>query len=84
MEQKTMGTVLTAKKQWWLKVNKKPVRMNALDGACFPYIIKIRYNVNGQEFIKNKWLGAGLPVPEIGSQVAVVYDENKPSKCKLG
>lgn len=84
MKQKTTGTVLAAKKQWWLKVNKEPVRIGASDGAAFPYIVKIRYIVNGQEFIKNKWLSAGLSVPEVGSQVTVIYDENKPSKCELG
>lgn len=83
MGKKTFGTVLSAKKQWWLKVNKKPARITALDGATFPYIVKIRYVVNGQEFIKRKWINAGMQVPEIGSQVTVIYDEGKPNKCRL-
>ena len=41
MEQKTIGTVISVKKQWWLKVNTKPVRMHALDGATFPHIKKL-------------------------------------------
>ena len=43
MDQKTVGTVVSVKKQWWLKVNTKPVRMHALDGATFPHIIKVSY-----------------------------------------
>ena len=31
MDQKTVGTVVSVKKQWWLKVNTKPVRMHALN-----------------------------------------------------
>ena len=33
MDKETIGTVLSVAKQWWLKVNTKPVRMGALDGA---------------------------------------------------
>lgn len=43
MEQKTTGTVISVKKQWWLKVNTKPVRMHALDGATLPHIITVKY-----------------------------------------
>ena len=27
----TIGTVISASRQWWLKVNTKPVRMGAMD-----------------------------------------------------
>ena len=37
MDKETIGTVLSVAKQWWLKVNTKPVRMSALDGAAFPH-----------------------------------------------
>ncbi|ERT38252.1 MAG: hypothetical protein Q4F83_11425 [Eubacteriales bacterium] len=37
MNSKTTGTVVSVSKQWWLKVNRKPVRMHTLDGAEFPY-----------------------------------------------
>ena len=33
MEKETMGTVISVTKQWWLKVNRKPVRAHAMDGA---------------------------------------------------
>ena len=83
MEQTTIGTVISVKKQWWLKVNTKPVRMHALDGAAFPHIIKVRYTVNGTEFIKKKWLKACITPPSINEQVTVIYQENKPTKFRL-
>jgi len=83
MEVKTTGTVIEAKKQWWLKVNRKPVRMHALDGAEFPYMIKVEYTVSGTTYTTQKWISAGDPVPEVGSTITVLYDPNKPSKVKL-
>ena len=83
MEREVMGTVISVKKQWWLKVNTKPIRTNAMDGAIFPYIIKVEYTVNGQVYTKRKWIGAGRAVPEVGSPAAVSYDESKPSRSKV-
>ena len=34
MEKETTGTVISVTKQWWLKVNRKPVRTHAMDGAA--------------------------------------------------
>ena len=53
MNKKTIGTVLSVAKQWCLKVNTKPVRLHALDGATFPHIIKVKYTVDGQDYVKN-------------------------------
>lgn len=83
MDKQTTGTVISAAKQWWLKVNRKPVRMHALDGAEFPYIIKIGYTVDGKAYTKRKWINAGNPVPKAGSDVQVMYDSDKPSKAKI-
>jgi len=83
MEYKTTGTVVSVKKQWWLKVNTKPVRMHALDGATFPHIIKVRYVVNGSEYFKKKWIRACDQPPTVGAKVNVLYNENKPSKSKV-
>ena len=38
MEKETMGTVISVIKQWWLKVNRKPARVHAMDGAAFPHV----------------------------------------------
>lgn len=42
-EKRTEGTVLSVKKQWWLKVNTKAVRLGPLDGARFPHIVTVEY-----------------------------------------
>lgn len=83
MEIQTTGTVIAAAKQWWMKVNRKPIRMHALDGAEFPYIIKIEYTVDGKTYIKRKWINAGKTVPKLGSNVQILYDSDKPSKAKV-
>ena len=54
MDKQTTGTVIAATKQWWMKVNRKPMRMHAQDGAEFPYIIKIEYTVDGKAYTKRK------------------------------
>ena len=83
MTKETKGTVVSAAAQWWLKVNTKAVRCGPMDGASFPHIIKVSYTVDGNEYFKRKWIGAGLPVPAVGSHLKVVYSEEKPSKAKI-
>jgi len=83
MDRKVKGTVLSAAKQWWLKINTKPVRTHALDGAIFPYIIKVQYAADGKTYTKLKWIHAGRPVPPAGSTVDVVFNEDKPAKAKV-
>ena len=83
MDQETIGTVISVAKQWWFKVNTKPIRMGALDGAAFPHIIKVQYVVDGNTYTKRKWIGAGGAVPAVGSEVTVLYCSNKPSKAKI-
>ena len=43
MYKEAAGTVISVKKQWWLKVNAKRVRLHAMDGAMFPHIVKVEY-----------------------------------------
>ena len=83
MDQETTGTVLSAKRQWWLKINTKPVRKHAFDGAIFPYIITVQYTVDGIPYSKRKWIHAGRPVPPAGSTVKVAYCQSKPAKAKI-
>lgn len=61
------------------------MRLHTLDGAEFPYIIKIEYTVDGKAYTKRKWINAGDPVPKVGSNVQVMYNSDKPPKreyCK--
>ena len=48
MEKETMGTVISVTKQWWLKVNRKPARVHAMDGAAFPHTIKVKYTIDAK------------------------------------
>ena len=83
MDKETIGTVLSIAKQWLLKVNTKPIRMGAMDGATFPHIIKVQYVVDGNTYIKRKCIGAGKAVPAVGSKLTVLYCSNKPRKAKI-
>ena len=73
MEKETMGTVISVTKQWWLKVNRKPVRAHAMDGAAFPHTIKVKYTIDGKDYICRKWIGAGNKVPDKGTTIKVTY-----------
>lgn len=79
----TTGVVLSNSKQWWIKINLKPFRKGRLDGTIFLYVIKVKYIVNGREYKKRKWINAGLPVPKIGENVLISYNENNPKKAKV-
>jgi len=83
VEKQTTGTVVSVKKQWWLKINTKPVRMHALDGATFPHIIKVRYVVHGTEYFKRKWIRACDQPPAVGLELTVLYDGSNPKKSKV-
>ena len=65
------------------KINIKALRTGPMDGAAFPYIIKVKYVVEGKEFIKKKWIGTKYPVPVEGDTVQLVYDEGHPEKIKI-
>ena len=83
MDKETMGTVVSVAKQWWLKVNTKPIRTGTLDGATFPHIIKVEYVVDGNTYTKRTWIGAGKVVPAVGSRLTVLYCSNKPRKATI-
>ena len=83
MEKRTTGTILAVKKQWWLKINTKAVRIGVLDGAIFPHIVKVKYEVDGNALIKRKWLSAWTKPPCVNDPVTVIYREDKPTKFRL-
>ena len=83
MDSRTAGTVRSVATQWWLKVNTKAVRLHPLDGASVPHVIRVTYSVNGTEYTKRKWIGAGSVPPAVGSTVTVAYDSSKPSRAKI-
>lgn len=83
MNKETIGTVISVKKQWWLKINTKPIRTNALNDSIFPHIIKVQYSVNSKNYTKIKWIKAGMPVPSLGSSLKILFSSEKPAKSKI-
>lgn len=80
---KTVGTVIKVHKCWWLKINTKPVRMHALDGAIFPHIATFTYEVEGVRYKKRKYIGLRADAIGIFGNVDVYYDKDKPSRCEI-
>ena len=83
MENRTTGIVISVKKHWYIKVNTKPFRKHALDGATFPHTVTVKYCVNGKEYVKKKWLRACIPCPSVDETLTVIYDEEAPENFRL-
>ncbi len=79
----TLGKIERVTKCWWIKVNSKPVRMNSLDGALFPYLMTFTYSVNGKKYKKTKYIGLRENLIGIFGTVDVFYDKDKPSRCAI-
>ncbi|MSC22058.1 hypothetical protein EAI88_08190 [Eubacterium ramulus] len=63
MEKETMGTVISVTKQWWLKVNRKPVRL-------LPFFILTENNDLATEYEYrhegvNDYITAPVNIPEL-------------------
>ena len=83
MEKRVVGTVLSVKRQWWLKVNTKSFRRGPLDGATFPCVVTVKYVADGQELLRKKWLGPHVTPPCENESVTVVYQTERPRRCRL-
>jgi len=77
------GIVTDVKKCWWIKVNTKPVRMHAFDGALFPHIITYRYVVCGREYTGKRFIGVYTRCPQQGEHLPVYYREERPDQSAL-
>ena len=77
------GVVIKVKRVWQIKVNTKPIRAHALDGAVFPHVITVRYTAGAGEYIKKKFVKARFIPPRVGDTISVLYDENDPSRCRI-
>ncbi len=74
------GKVTEVKTCRWLKVNTKPVRTNALDGAKFPHVIHFTYTVDGREYIGARYVNWNVRCPVKDEIITVYYDAENPSK----
>ena len=79
----TTGEIISAKKQWWLKIRTKAIRFGPCDGAIFPYVVKIKYFVEGKEYLRKKWIKASRRPPQAGDVVVITYQKQNPKKIKV-
>ena len=79
-DNKTIGVITSVKTCWWPKINTKPIRTHALDGAVFPHMIHFKYKVNGVEYKGRKYLSYTLGCPNVDDEITVFYDPDKPKK----
>lgn len=76
----TRGTVTASKTLRWLKVNTKPARVNGLDGAKFPHMIRFTYQVEGVIYSGSAYVSYTVRCPEAGQTIPVYYDRKDPAK----
>ena len=77
---RTAGTVTKVHTCWYVKVNTKPARVHAMDGAAFPHVITFRYAVDGAEYTGRRFLWANVQCPQNGENISVYYDPEKPRR----
>ena len=74
------GRITAVKNCRWLKVNKKPVRTHAMDGAVFPHIVHFVYHVNGLEYRGSKFINHNSHYPHEDEKITIFYDKDNPQK----
>ena len=65
---------------WYIKVNTKPLRSHALDGARFPHIIRFEYEVAGKRYVGRRFVDYNLRCPTEGAGITVHYDPQNPGR----
>ena len=75
-----VAVITGVKTCWWIKVNKKVVRLGPLDGATFPHMIYFTYYVDGVEYKGSYCVSYYLKCPNVNDKITVFYDKNDPTK----
>ena len=83
MDKTTKGVIIAVKKQWWLRINLKPIRYGSMDTSVSPHIAQVKYVVDGKEYFKSKWIKIGHPLPAVNDSVVVIYSDANPKKSKI-
>ena len=80
-QRNTVPAIVTKKVVcWWFKVNTKPIRRHAWDGAIFPHIIYFQYIVNGIQYQGCRFVHWNSHCPTETEHITVYYDGHDPSK----
>jgi len=77
------GNVVGVQKCWWIKINTKPIRSHALDGALFPHIITYEYDVSGNKYCGKQMISAYARCPQKYESIQVFYDPARPEKSAI-
>lgn len=81
--EKTKGRVTKVTPCYWLKVNTKPVRAHAGDGALYPHIICFTYRVQGLEYTGKRYVHWNRRCPVKDEEITVYYERQDPGKYAL-
>lgn len=76
----TEGIVSEVKTCYWFKVNTKPVRTHAGDGALFPHIIHFTYRVGETTYCAKRFVQWNKRCPVKGEKITVHYETDAPEK----
>ena len=74
------GKIIKINKLWWFKINQKNFRTTPLDGATFPYKVRIEYTVNDRKYERSRFIYWSNDSVNIGDSVIVTYEQNNPLK----
>ena len=78
--EQTKGTITEVRTCYWFKVNTKPVRTHAGDGAVYPHIIHFTYQVDEQSYTGKRWIQWNRRCPVKGEKITVYYEPDAPEK----
>ena len=74
----TKGIVCKVSTCYWFKVNTKPVRTSASDGAVYPHIIHFTYTVDDKEYHGKRYVQWNKRCPYKEEIITVYYEAEKP------
>lgn len=79
---KTIGTIDEIKHLHFIKINKKMFRTHLYKDSYFPLYVKIKYNINGIEYLRSKIIFKEMNLKK-GSKIYIIYDRNNPNSVKI-
>lgn len=75
---KTEGMIDKVSTCYWFKVNTKPIRFGASDGAVYPHIIHFTYTVDHEVYHGKRYVQWNKRCPYEGEKITVYYEAEKP------
>ena len=72
--------ITKVKKCWWIKVNKRALRITSKESAVYPYIISFTYQVDGIVYTGKRYIGPSVICPHINEEILIYYDAEEPTK----